>query len=604
MLRWTVSELAIADIRRLERSDHFGKLDWPKKGFNRDYPERFDFGYFAGGKNRPLAKNVLKTLGISRKPSAGSVRRDINDWITSLGIALKQCGWETASPESSLYIEQKAIGQLLARLPTYRSFLGDLSWREFIDVVRKEASTSELPDRVHRRPIEVLNGSEVVGTTFDAIWITHLSNTHWPAATQPNPLIPIRVQREARVFRSSPKDETLFSDKLLSYWMATSNEVSVSYAKEDQDDDCQLTPLIDEIHDDSTLHETPFLLHPWDRVDCATELDTYANDVALPLTPEQKKSLGSKHRSLVDCPLKARLEHMSNLANSEDDPVTFGDASARGKVIHSVMESALTKYPGTASLKNGGPTDNELTEWAKKAVNKSMKFAPELYKKNEIDRSAKFAREAIDSLLAGPFFEVAGLELKMKFEMAGFPFNIYIDRVDKLNGGIRVVDIKTGKDEPTNWDIARSRDTTRHYDSQMPLYAIAAKQCRTGGQVEISGQERAKDALTNPLRALVYQKMIFKTSGNKPGETVTDIKGIQEEATKAQPAFFKQRLNSDASIDYMQHLNGVVDEWEADFVDKLKQYESGNIPAHPVKEVCEYCDFQSVCRVFERAAID
>lgn len=118
-------------------------------------------------------------------------------------------------------------------------------------------------------------------------------------------------------------------------------------------------------------------------------------------------------------------------------------------------------------------------------------------------RLAKLARDWLAVERERPAFEVVAMEEKRKLAVAGLELSGRIDRMDRLaSGGHAVIDYKTGKPTPNDWQHARPDDP------QVPLYALnsedvsaaAFAKLRTG-EMRYMGFSRAKDAIPRVNRA-------------------------------------------------------------------------------------------------------
>ena len=87
----------------------------------------------------------------------------------------------------------------------------------------------------------------------------------------------------------------------------------------------------------------------------------------------------------------------------------------------------------------------------------------------EARRLLRLAQDALDLELERSAFEVVDFEREVLHEIGGQTIRLYIDRVDRLSdGGLAIIDYKTGKVDPARWFGDRPEDP------QLPLYAVSA----------------------------------------------------------------------------------------------------------------------------------
>ena len=65
-----------------------------------------------------------------------------------------------------------------------------------------------------RFPLQILGLLEAAGQPFDALWVMGMDGRNWPPPAQPNPLLPIALQRAQLMPRSSSQRELLWPSAL------------------------------------------------------------------------------------------------------------------------------------------------------------------------------------------------------------------------------------------------------------------------------------------------------------------------------------------------------------------------------------------------------
>lgn len=182
----------------------------------------------------------------------------------------------------------------------------------------------------------------------------------------------------------------------------------------------------------------------------------------------------SSINTYIDCPLKFYLQKIEGF-QEEQEVTDFIDSSTFGQVVHGVMERL---YAGN-SLVNAKFFDryikeakvNGVTKWsATIELEKVVAFAVNKYykRRDESQCSAKLTGEAVliakivmyyvvntlvhdHRLGGGEFVYVAGeKQLAFNWDMGDgveMNFKCFIDRIDKVDGKLRIVDYKTGSDE-------------------------------------------------------------------------------------------------------------------------------------------------------------
>ena len=109
------------------------------------------------------------------------------------------------------------------------------SWRDFVDFLREIGVSMPLEENNDKAPIQVLSVAASRGLQFDALWVSGMSDSQWPKAVAPNAMIPLQMQKEAQIHRTSPRDELRYAQALMTSWQAGCKDVVFSYSNEAED---------------------------------------------------------------------------------------------------------------------------------------------------------------------------------------------------------------------------------------------------------------------------------------------------------------------------------------------------------------------------------
>jgi hypothetical protein len=97
--------------------------------------------------------------------------------------------------------------------------------------------------------VHILGALEASGLSFDHLWVAGLDDETWPRPPNPNPFLPIRLQREAGLPRCSPKRELDFARRVTERLLGGSGDVVLSHAMRKEDRELGPSPLIVNIPD-------------------------------------------------------------------------------------------------------------------------------------------------------------------------------------------------------------------------------------------------------------------------------------------------------------------------------------------------------------------
>ena len=302
----------------------------------------------------------------------------------------------------------------------------------------------------------------------------------------------------------------------------------------------------------------------------------------------------SSINTYLDCPLKFYLQKVEGF--QEEDSVTdFIDNSTFGTVVHGVMEKLYGGEPKLIDhkffdryLRNGNNETIELEKLVTYAINKYYKRLDEsrCYEKltDEADLIAKIVMFYVKNALIqdrsiGTFDYVASeKELAFNWDMGGgvsFNFKCFIDRIDFVDGVLRIVDYKTGADnvqisEPDNFDdlfVPDSDGAHKKAVLQLLLYCNAYA---------------AHEHYTEDIIPVIYKFRDVEKC--LKGRYDIQKKGFNGNKSRYKPVNgYLSDLNNDKFLERVKNVVREIFDKDVPFV----QAEH--------KNVCLYCQFNKIC---------
>ncbi len=179
----------------------------------------------------------------------------------------------------------------------------------------------------------------------------------------------------------------------------------------------------------------------------------------------------------------------------EDEVEEIVASNTLGTIVHNTLESFYKPFEKTSALseKNVREMQKKIDKEIRNQFNKEFKKGDISKGKNLIIFSVakqyiyNFLKEEIKQIQSGKTIKIHKIEadLRMKLSIKNIPFPVYIagkvDRIDEIDGVIRIIDYKTGKVDASqiqihDWDIL-----TKNYDKgskplQVLTYACMVKQ--------------------------------------------------------------------------------------------------------------------------------
>jgi probable DNA repair protein len=496
-------------------------------------------------KGAPVLRQALEALFGTMRPGNDSP----HDWARHFSALLEAMRFPGRRLNSDEFQTRAKFNETLAEFAKLERVAPKMSFMQALAQLRRLCAETLFQPETPDAPIQVLGVFESEGLEFDALWVSGLTDEAWPLHANPNPFIPVALQKKAGIPEATPEATLERAKKITNGWLEAAPEVTVSHPARDEDRDLIGSPLISGVPSISGTPETLRVDRYRDVLFAARRVERVKDGKAPALATKTPRG-GT--RILVDqaaCPFRAFARHRLG-AEALEEPVEGLDARDRGSLLHALMKELWTELKGSEGLKGDvAPAIEKAAAAAVKELGLEEPFAS-----LERKRLAKLARAWLEVEGDRAPFEVVALEEKRKLRVAGLELNGRIDRMDKLaSGGHAVIDYKTGRTTPQEW-LGERPD-----DPQVPLYALNAEDVSAAafaklkaGEMRYMGFSRAKDAIPKVQTAKNWDSLVA---------------GWKQELETLGSGF----AAGEARVDPKRHL-----------------------------ETCRKCDLQPLCRVYER----
>lgn len=407
----------------------------------------------------------------SRLPSA---------WRRAIQAMLGQCGWlADGSLGSTEFQTREAFAKELAKLAQLDQITGKITFSRTVSLLAQLCSERLFQPKTRGTPpIQILGVLEAAGLSFDAIWMMGLTDTTWPPAAKPNPLLPAEAQRAAGSPNACAAVQLDFARRIQQRLLESAPERHLSYPRQDQATELQPSPLIHEFGAASVL---PCTQAPWAKTAQTTNAALEAiDDAQAPPVPAGDKVSGGTWllRAQAICPAWGFYQFRLG-AKALAEPVEGLDPRKRGTLVHDTLEF-FWNATGTLTALKAMSDSMRRTAIAQAATNALDKFNTD--QKQEALKPRQTALEhqrllrLVDAWLQleatrQEDFTVLEAEGQREVSIEGIVARMRIDRIDRLSDGRTIIiDYKTGASIDTqNW--ANDRIT----EPQLPIYAAIAE---------------------------------------------------------------------------------------------------------------------------------
>ena len=578
LLHWTCYAVPYEVLIELARSPYFPKLGLFTE-IQKFFKERISLREYSrelkGPQGQPLAYLAKNCTSRPRTP------RPFTEAVSRLMQIIQTSGYSYREIPTFSYVDQdhvEVFARLLDQVSSVGSMFPQISWRAFVNLVEIFAKEQTVFTGTAEAPIQLLSRTNTRYMHFDALWVAGMSDLEWPSSPNPNPFIPMTMQKKAQLPRVTRPQMLEEAKRLTSWWGQCSREVIFSYSDEDEEANANSSELVDELlhlveprtsEEQSDLVENPELVqftHPWSAP------DPYGLDYGSELLQPNANRIDDLTKYIprtalvqnsVKCQFRAWAIHRAGLEEPPSVQSFLPEAKDRGSIFHYVMEKLITV--GTTQDDILNLNDDEVDEAIEVALAKYQRNVklklPEHFMKHEklrLKRSVAMLQEV--EAKRAPFI-VREIEKEVPIHIQGLKFRGFIDRIDSTDTlSHAILDYKTGRNYTTaQWLPERLQDP------QLPMYVLGQPDADGLGFITIHRDKQS-------------------------------IEGTSESAFGDEKEFGFCSKTFEEYPDFETLKNA----WTTKINQAISNHLEGNAEVNPIDErVCEYCHLKHHCRIFD-----
>jgi len=510
-------------------------------------------------------------LDARQKQLRGQRRQLPGAWGEQLARELQTSGWPGDRPlDSDDYQAVSHFREQLASLACFDLVSPPVDRGEALALLSTLCAETLFQPESGEAPVQILGLLEAVGQRFDTLIVLGLHDGAFPAPCNPNPFIPLPLQRQWRMPHADAERERDFAQKTAAQLFSAADNVLLCWPQQIDGTPRRPSPMLADI---ANLEREPIAAGDAMARQQALRpaLDAVADRQAPPIHAQSPVSGGTgliKDQAL--CPFRAFAHH--RLRAKGFDEVDLGlDGMERGSLVHSVLELFWAEVGDQKRLQAfDEPTlAARLADCIEQAL---LRFEairrcdlPPLSRRLEASRLQQLAMAWLQlDRNREPF--TTQVEIKRSEQVGPLQINTRVDRLDTLaDGSLAIIDYKTGRVDARVWLDARlSEPQLPIYCQNLPADEVAAvlfASLRNGGR-EVGFNGVAADPDRWPgLRDGTQQKWL-----------------------------------ADAGIaDYVELLGS----WKPALTALGKAFVAGDAAVTPLDGACHNCDLQPLCRIHE-----
>lgn len=390
-------------------------------------------------------------------------------WAREFSRLFRTMGWPGRTPESSEHQAMERLRDALAELASLDAIAGEVSAQQAAEHLERIARETVFQTEETGQPLQLMSVSEAAGLTFDAVWLAGFHDRAWPPQAQPEPLLPLSLQRAARMPEVTPELWLRHHRAATGELLRCAPEITVSHARADGEEPLLASPLFSgEFRQAAEAEEPEWECAPTEQLDDAQ---------APEFEQEEGRGGASLLRDQAHCPFRAFALHRLRAGEFPEAEIGLS-AQERGVLLHAAIRFCWEVIKDLATLRDTAP--GRLALIIRTAVRRAITECTEGLTEAFDARVRDVEQQRLERLLAlwmdveeqrERNFRVTGSERVVNVELGGLKLRTQYDRRDELDDGrLVLIDYKSNAPSPAAWDGERPDEP------QVPLYAVAAKQ--------------------------------------------------------------------------------------------------------------------------------
>ncbi len=496
-----------------------------------------------------------------------------HQWAKTFSKLLMLFNWPgerklTSNEYQTVQVWQDVLGQFAS----FDLISPSLNYSAALRQLCQLASAFSFQPETPEVPVQVLGVSGAAGMQFDHLWIMGLNEEVWPEMVEPNPFIPIAMQREAQLPNASAEIKLAHARNMTQRLVSSSPDIILSYPQIEKERPLRPSPLIKPYLRTDIDHYIKRTAAYVTKLYGSQQFENVKDDEA-PAIPAGQSARGgaSLFKDQAACPFRAFARHRLNTRGLMSADIGL-NAMDRGLIIHQLMQQLWQKLGGHKALLAQG--EAELNTLIEDVIDTVLTQYKKQRPKTFTERFTYLEAQRLDILL----------KEWLNIERERMPFTVHaceqehvsiindievctrIDRVDQLADGQHVItDYKTGDARLASWFDDRPDEP------QLPLYAISSE-----GEVA----------------AIVFAKL-------KRGEATYIGLANDESILPNVNTLNNSRLTRD--IDDWSML---FTQWRESLGRLAEAFHQGDARVDPKdNNSCRYCDLHAFCRIYENNGV-
>jgi len=515
---WLISPYTLGDFTQRQQADaQFRRLQWA----NVLWPNLLE-----NKASKSLPKPLFKAVNDwqSQFAEISQTKVSLVVFIDQAWLLLDALNWPgNRTLNSDEYQQKTAFENALTQFSKLADIGGKQSYGNWLNLLKRYLSEQvHQSQSVGHQPIQIMGMLEAGGQTFDALWVLGLTNEAWPRMPNPNPFIPMFLQRQAGLPRSDASRELVYAQQVSQRLVESSKHVVWSYPQ--QTGEATLLPcsILPGLENDEVAHwqAQPYLTLAQRLYETDSTAVEWVEDFQGAEVPNGSAAPGGTGilQAQSQCPLMAYIDFRLGAKYGFQEVEDSLQNTNQGTLIHAVLEYFWQETKTQVALLSLSEEQKiaRLIQHIETAFAELQGGLAQGILVVEQARILELCLQWLDLESKRASFAVQETEDEHLIELASIKFKVIIDRIDQVNGQAIILDYKTGKAS-----INRLLETPLAAP-QLAVYLMGMKEDVTGigyallhsdDGVKFSAVTQDEGALPKSRSVQIFSKLAEKENG-------------------------------------------------------------------------------------------
>ncbi|MBL8266764.1 PD-(D/E)XK nuclease family protein, partial [Steroidobacter sp.] len=497
-------------------------------------------------------------------------------WAERFHAWLRAAGWPGERSLSS--VEHQTVRKFhdaLAEFGTLDAVTAPLSASSALSRLQELLRDTAFEPETQATSITVIDPATVAGMTFDATWVMGLDAARLPEPVNPDPLLPVALQRAAKIPEATAEGVMQLSRTRLARWTSSAPDVVLSWPRQEGEAELQPSPMLSAWPSIKGGDIAIAAVRPLRRTlfDQRPLLEHMRDEFAPRLTVKTARGGAMTLELQSRCPFRAQAQ--IRLGAEQLPTVSIGvEPIDRGIILHRVLEEIwgwLRSHSALVAV-DEETLASRVSDSAQRHTLKALQPTVRYRERLAALEAANVAKQVLQLLAVEkqrPPFSMRLTETSEPYSIGGLSITLQPDRIDELaQGGHLLIDYKLGDSHsPRQWLDTRPGRPMR---PQLPLYGLAHAETLRG------------------LSYVVLAAGAVEYRGWSDGAFVGE--GVQQ-----------YPLGVRLRPEHPQDWPSLVDHWRKTLTHLAEGFVEGQAMVDPLPQECTHCHLSAFCRVSEQA---